>query len=297
MTIFRVQKKESYVVLDKGFLNNASLSWQAKGMLAYMLSLPNDWTFSIADLSTRSKNGRDATNTIVKELCAAGYIQKQQTRSEKGKFSSAELLVFEKPMPLTENPSTDNPQTEKPLTENPTLLINKSLNNNLLNNNYDNDDDKGVPVPAMQNQNPQQPNAFQFYEQNGFGIMTPYVADKVGAWIDDVTEELVIHAMKLAVENNSLRWNYVETILRDWSNKKLKTVADVEADKLRYKTQKMQKQNMSPRRGGRVENVPEWFNNRNNSKSTPTPEEQKDIDFEAERKKILEKLGRAENGG
>lgn len=127
MTIFRVQKKENYVVLDKGFLNDTKLSWQAKGLLAYMLSLPNDWTFSVKDLSTRSKNGRDATNTIVKELCTAGYIRKQQKRAEKGKFSSAELLVFE--TPLTENPSTEYPSTEKPFSDSPQLLNNKLLNN------------------------------------------------------------------------------------------------------------------------------------------------------------------------
>lgn len=296
MTIFRVQKRESYVVLDKGFLINATLSWQAKGMLAYMLSLPNDWTFSIADLSNRSKNGRDATNTVVKELCTAGYIQKQQKRAEKGKFSSAELLVFEIPSPLTENPSTDNPQTEKPSTENPSLLINKSLNNNLLSINNNNDDDKGEPVPvhAIQNQNQKPPTAFQFYEQNGFGLLIPHVADKVGAWIDDVGEDLVIHAMKLAIENNVLRWNYVETILRDWSNKKLKSVADVEADNLRYKAQQQQKQN-APRgkKNSRTEHVPDWFHKRNQQQDI-IPEQDADIDFEEERRKLLEKLGRSE---
>ncbi|QPQ35557.1 conserved phage C-terminal domain-containing protein [Lysinibacillus sp. JNUCC-52] len=128
MTIFRVQKKENYVVLDKGFLNDENLSWQAKGMLAYMLSLPNDWRFTIQDLTKRSKNGRDATNNIVKELTAAGYIQREQKRSDDGKFGKTELLVFETPdtLPFTEKALPDNPDTE-----NPTLLNNKLLNNKI----------------------------------------------------------------------------------------------------------------------------------------------------------------------
>lgn len=72
-------------------------------------------------------------------------------------------------------------------------------------------------------------SAFNFYQQNGFGIITPHVADKMGAWIDDLNEELVIHAMKTSVENNVLRWNYTESILRDWHNKKFESVEQVEA--------------------------------------------------------------------
>lgn len=126
MTIFRVQKKENYVVLDKSFLNDERLSWQAKGLLAYMLSLPNNWRFSIKDLTKRSKNGRDATSSIVKELTAMGYIQREQKRGNGGKFDKTELLVFETShtLPCTENPLTDNPDTE-----NPSLIINNILNN------------------------------------------------------------------------------------------------------------------------------------------------------------------------
>ncbi|MGE7546078.1 DnaD domain-containing protein [Sporosarcina newyorkensis] len=70
-------------------------------------------------------------------------------------------------------------------------------------------------------------SAFKFFEQNGFGILTPHVADKIGAWIDDTNEGLVIYALQIAVENSALRWNYAESILRDWSNKKYISVDQV----------------------------------------------------------------------
>ncbi|KOS60336.1 DnaD domain protein [Lysinibacillus agricola] len=283
MAIFRVQKKASYVVLDKGFLNDISLSWRAKGLLAYMLSLPDDWSFCISDLATRSKCGRDTTASIIKELTKAGFIHKEQGRTNLGKFGKMELLVFETPQaaPFTENPITVNPSTEKPLTENPSLLINKLLNNNLLNKN-NNDDESNSSVENF----PKTQTAFQFYEQNGFGSLSSHVAYKIGNWIDDLSEELVIHAMKLAVENNVLRWNYVEKILHDWIHKKFQTIEEVEADRLRFKAQKQQLHSNLSSQKPRQEVVPEWFHHR--QKDNIDTEAGQAIDFAAERQKILE---------
>ncbi|MGA3599437.1 DnaD domain protein [Lysinibacillus agricola] len=319
MVIFRVQKKENYVVLDKGFLNDSRLSWRAKGLLAYMLSLPNDWLFSISDLAIRSKCGRDTTANIIKELTNAGYIHKEQGRTNLGKFGKMDLLVFETPQsapftenpltenpltenpltenlltenPLTENPLMENPLTENPLTENPSLLINKSLNNNLLNNNLlnkNNNEDRS----HLSAENPSKiQTAFQFYEQNGFGALAAHVAYKIGHWIDDLSEELVIHAMKLAVENNILRWNYVEKILHDWTNKKFRTIEEVEAHRLRYAAQKKQRHHsIRSNQQGHQEIVPEWFHQRHEDNSDT--EAGKAIDFEAERQKNLATLREA----
>ena len=299
MVIFRVQKKDNYVVLDKGFLNDNRLSWRAKGLLAYMLSLPNDWLFSISDLAIRSKCGRDTTANIIKELTNAGYIHKEQGRTNIGKFGKMDLLVFEAPQaapftenqvtesPLTENPLMENPLTENPLTENPSLLINKSLNNNLLNKN-NNEDRSHLSTENLSKIQ----TAFQFYEQNGFGALAAHVAYKIGHWIDDLSEELVIHAMKLAVENNILRWNYVEKILHDWTNKKFRTIEEVEAHRLRYTAQKKQRHHsIRSNQQGRQEIVPEWFHQRHEDNNDT--EAGKAIDFEAERQKILATLREA----
>lgn len=304
MVIFRVQKKENYVVLDKGFLNDSHLSWRAKGLLAYMLSLPNDWLFSISDLAIRSKCGRDTTANIIKELTNAGYIHKEQGRTNLGKFGKMDLLVYETPQsapftenqvtenPLTENPLTENPLTENPLTENPSLLINKSLNNNLLNNNLLNNNNNEDRSHLSAENHSKIQTAFQFYEQNGFGALAAHVAYKIGHWIDDLSEELVIHAMKLAVENNILRWNYVEKILHDWTNKKFRTIEEVEANRLRYTAQKKQRHHsIRSNQQGRQEIVPEWFHQRHEDNNDT--EAGKAIDFEAERQKILATLREA----
>lgn len=131
-TIYRLQKKEhNYVVLDKRFLQNREISWQAKGLLSYMLSMPDDWQFNLRDLAKRSVNGRDSTQSIIKELIAAGYIRRRQLK-EKGKFAGNELLIFEVPdsdVPRTGKPDTESPEMDNPEPEKPSLLSNKELSN------------------------------------------------------------------------------------------------------------------------------------------------------------------------
>ncbi|MBK5428537.1 DnaD domain-containing protein [Bacillus sp. TH30] len=89
-------------------------------------------------------------------------------------------------------------------------------------------------------------NPISFYEQN-FGLITPFIADGIHAWIDDLNAELVVKAMEIALEKNTRNMNYVNTILRDWHLKGLKTVADVEAADKAFRNQRVAKgqQNIS----------------------------------------------------
>lgn len=162
--------------------------------------------------------------------------------------------------------------------------------------NINNDDNKThASAEKLQKSNGQ--NAFRFYEQNGFGFISHHVAQKIEAWINDLSEELVIHAMERAVENNVYTWKYVEVILKDWGKKRFKSIVDIQADdKRREAAKKNNSQRHQPR--GREERVPEWFHKRNEdtSKQTTSHVEQtgQAMDFEAERKKILEMLGKTE---
>lgn len=263
--IYRVVKNENFVVLDKGFLNDDQLSWKAKGLLAYMLSLPDDWDFCLTDLATRSKCGREATASIINELILAGYLQKVQERTKDGKFSKVEFVVFEvskrAARPSTGYPSTDAPQTEKP-----TQLNNKLLNNQLLKNK---DDDQ------------QSHTADYFYEQQGFGSLSAYITAKIHSWLTIFSEEIVIHAMKLAVEHNVLRWRYVEKILRNWHHKQLKTMADIASDQRHFQAKKIKVTDIPANR--RQEIIPQWFHHRHEEERPQQPT----INFEAERQKIL----------
>lgn len=109
-----------------------------------MLSLPDDWDYSIEGLTKFLKDGRDRIKHCLTELESAGYLVRTQRKAASGRFSSMEYTLYESPQaekPLTENPSTENPLTEKPLTENPIQLNTKELNTEILNTKELNDND------------------------------------------------------------------------------------------------------------------------------------------------------------
>src|SRR5699024_8088215 len=84
-------------------------------------------------------------------------------------------------------------------------------------------------------------NAFAFYEQN-FGMINPFMAEKIGYWIDDLSEELVVEALKIALTNNK-QFNYAEGILDDWHKNNIRTIEDVRAAEVEFKNRGKNKSN------------------------------------------------------
>lgn len=202
--------------MDKTALQDKQLSWKAKGLHAYMLSLPNDWKFYDVELEKHAKDGKDALKTALKELKQHGYMKRERRRNDEGKFDW-ETLVFEQPY-------TENPLVENPSMENPQLLSNeltKELN-------------KAVVSP------------FDFYQQN-FGMINPFMSESIGLWIDDIGEELVIEGMKRALKQQK-SWKYCEGILKDWHKHNVRTINDMNAYEKTFK----EKQN-NPKQPKRVE--------------------------------------------
>lgn len=129
--IVRIKKNSNFVVMDKTPLNDKRLSWKAKGIMAYMLSKPDDWTFYLDEIATHSTDGMSSFRSGFNELKKLGYIQRVQSRDETGKFNW-ETIVYEQP--VTENPQVDIPQVEKPHMENRNLLNNELTKNELTKN-------------------------------------------------------------------------------------------------------------------------------------------------------------------
>jgi len=96
LATFRVHKDRNYVTIHKGFLENAVLSWRAKGILAYLLSKPDDWVVQIKDVIEHAKESNAAVRSAIKELLLQGYLAKS-TRREAGKFVRFEYDVYESP--------------------------------------------------------------------------------------------------------------------------------------------------------------------------------------------------------
>lgn len=122
MAIYRIHKEDNFVIIDKAFLLNEEISLKAKGLLALLLSYPDNWQFYKAEIVQHTTDKENSLNSGLKELIENGYIVRKQRKDENGKFEGYEYHVYEKP-------STEKPSTEKPSTEKPILLNNKNTKN------------------------------------------------------------------------------------------------------------------------------------------------------------------------
>ena len=129
MAVFRVERNKGYTVMSNHHLRNKELSLKAKGLLSQMLSLPEDWDYTLAGLSHINREKIDAIREAIKELERAGYIVRSRERDEKGRLRGADYVIFEQPqtepvldLPTLENPTLEKPTLEKPTLENPTQL-------------------------------------------------------------------------------------------------------------------------------------------------------------------------------
>ena len=130
MAVFRVERNTGYTVMSNHHLRNKELSLKAKGLLSQMLSLPEDWDYTLAGLSHINREKIDAIREAVKELEKAGYIVRSRERDEKGRLRGADYVIYEQPQPrepeaatsVGQPPILDLPALENPTLENPTQL-------------------------------------------------------------------------------------------------------------------------------------------------------------------------------
>ena len=130
MGVFRVNKNKNYTVMSNVHLRDKALPLKAKGLLSLMLSLPEDWDYSMRGLAKLSADGLDSTRAAVKALERSGYVVRRQLYDSRGRFSNNEYTVFEIPqpsspssdLPLTGKPSTEKPSSDAPLSEKPSQI-------------------------------------------------------------------------------------------------------------------------------------------------------------------------------
>ena len=126
MAVFRVERTSDYTVMSNYHLRDKRLSLKAKGLLSQMLSLPEDWDYTLAGLCYINRESKDAIRTAIHELEQAGYIHRRQTTDSGGKFAGNVYTIYERPQgppsgePSSEKPLSGNPTTGKPMPEKPT---------------------------------------------------------------------------------------------------------------------------------------------------------------------------------
>lgn len=146
MAVFRVEKTKDFTVMSNFHLRDVELSLKAKGLLSLMLSLPEDWDYTMKGLSCICKDGVDSITSALKELENHGYLTRARTRYENGRLGDITYTIHEKPVsretkeelpgpekPKRENPRQENPKQAEPEQGNQAQLNTKQSNTDGLN--------------------------------------------------------------------------------------------------------------------------------------------------------------------
>lgn len=119
MPVFRVVKNANYTTMSNYHLRDKTLSLKGKGLQSMLLSLPDQWRYSVKGLAEICLEGRGCINATLQELEQRGYLIRRQQRLPDGTMGGVEYWIYEKPQPCTEKPDTDNPDTDHPAAGNP----------------------------------------------------------------------------------------------------------------------------------------------------------------------------------
>lgn len=128
MERWRILHKESnFTIIDNGIFQDKDLTLAEVGFLCTILSLPDDWGFSVKGMVKRVQNGRDSTYAVVNRLIEHGYCKREKLIDQKtGRVKGYDYTFYEvkngqgcASAPLPDYPDTDSPDTDFPDTEKP----------------------------------------------------------------------------------------------------------------------------------------------------------------------------------
>lgn len=229
--IIRVEKNKNYVTMNRTVLNDERLSWKAKGIMAYMLSMPDDWKFYMNELVKHATDGERALRAGFKELQELGYVVRRPIR-EGQRIKEWETVVYEVPnedsllcaFVQVQSEDVQKLQVQSEDVQNSTLL--STDNNQVLNK--PNTDNNQVLTTTNEKPSSSSSEIFNFYESE-FGPLSNFIAEEIGYMIEDTNEELVLEALKLSVRANKRTIKYAAAITRNWRNENIKSIEDLRA--------------------------------------------------------------------
>lgn len=125
MSIMRIHKTANFTVMSNFHFKEKQMSLKAKGLLSLMLSLPDDWNYSVSGLCKLSKDGKDSVMSALSELEKFGYLSRSRITDNRGRFCGVEYDIYEAPQvkkPVSEKQISENRISGKQNSENPPLL-------------------------------------------------------------------------------------------------------------------------------------------------------------------------------
>ncbi len=153
-------------------------------------------------------------------------------------------------------------------------------------NNNDNKDNNEKNV----NNEKKKAAAFDFFQDNGFGFITPYNLDDLNYYLDSFendSDQIVTASLKIAKDRNKVTWGYAKSILNTWLNANLKSIEQVRA----FEKQQLEskKQTNKPYVKPSKEKTPKWLTDSTRETKTPEVDENLEKDREAFIKRLNSK--------
>lgn len=225
-----------YGIVFKRVMKDKNLSIEAKGLYSYLSAYAgaDESSFPSVSLIKYELNiGKQRYQRARKELEDTGYLV--VTRKQNGNIYGSNLYtVMHEPRRVDSRPVDSQPVEIQSVDNQPTTINSSTINSSTINSNTNNNDTSNSCSSGQQ-------SPFDFYQENGFGMLKPYVAEQISYWIDDFKDngnEIVIEAMKESVNSNVTNWKYVNSILKSWYNDGVHTIEDIKArnNKRSYKS-------------------------------------------------------------
>ena len=151
-----IEKTRDYTVMSNHHLRDMSLSLKAKGLLSLMLSLPENWDYTMKGLARICKDGIDSISGGIRELEEHGYLIRERVRGANGQLGSIEYTILEQPKEPT--PAQEKPVRENPVQVNPTLVTPVQEEPAQLNKDRSSNDPSRTDLSSTEISNPIQSN-------------------------------------------------------------------------------------------------------------------------------------------
>jgi DnaD/phage-associated family protein len=218
--IIRAKRNSNYTVMSNVGLNDANLTFKAKGLLAFLLSKPDDWRTNDRYLATVGPDGRSAVQAGLKELEIAGYLKRSKYKDDRGQWKW-HSIIYDEPwldFPATEKPWLDFPSTDYPSTENQaTITSTEVISTEVIKK--EEEEEENPPPPPIDHF----PKVIKHYERN-IGTISYTIGEEIKDAVDEYPFEWIMDAIDESVIYNKRSWAYVRKILRTWRRDGRQTV-------------------------------------------------------------------------
>jgi hypothetical protein len=311
MSYFRTKKRENpFVQLDKTFLNDESISWSARGILAYILSKPDDWKIRQQDLINRSPDGKTKVERAKLELMAAGYLNWFQEKEEDGQFGEWVYEVYERPEfnpnkdecikrgleklneKKAKNKERNNKKKPKGDNQHPEPKVDNPIPDNPIPDNqpYSNNDFTDIELTNIEEEEEEsQYNEIAILVNKNITEVNEVIKSSINEWLLKLPFDVIVFEIHNCIKRSAKSWMYVENTLNEDYTNGYDTVDKVKQKIEDHNSKKKAKKGNYSRKPVRQEKLPNWYDEKDQEAPTET-DDSDDYDFEKEKAKLEQEI-------